>query len=106
MLLAGLLPRYLGTLGISQAMLDQLSWFPVALISLGFAGFYLALKKKESWRPAMRLVSIGNLVYAAVVLGSLASQHPTKLGLAYFAIDALVVALIAIVEMKLSFTRV
>ncbi|AQG79762.1 hypothetical protein [Spirosoma montaniterrae] len=62
----------------------------------------MLLLVKQSWKPYLRLIAIANLLYCGLTAGLMIYfyQRLTVWGLAYFVAEIIVVAGLALVELK------
>lgn len=56
----------------------------------------------ENWRSRMRIIAIANLLYCGLTAGLIIALYPrlTGLGLLYFVLEIMVVAGLAVIELK------
>jgi hypothetical protein len=98
LLIISLLSDYIG---LSSFTLQCLSLFAFLLATYSWTMFWI---RPQRWVPRLRIVSIFNFIYCAITL-MLVMLHwstITKLGIAYFIIEKLIVIPLAILEWKWS----
>lgn len=60
------------------------------------------LRKAENWRPYMQIIGTANLLYCCLTIGVMlySYQKITTLGWVYFGLEMIIVATLAIIELK------
>lgn len=86
-------------IGMSKSILTFLSIIAFALCVFSMSCFLLV---KEKWKPYLKAISIGNLIYCCLTIGLIFYYCPqlTILGLIYFLIEIVVICGLVYFEMS------
>ncbi|MBX2927255.1 MAG: hypothetical protein KF852_05415 [Saprospiraceae bacterium] len=93
------LPRLESIFGMPQLVLYWLA----SIAGIFFIHSLLCfLRKPANWRPSLRIIALANLSYCCLTVGLIIYWFPmlTVLGLAYFALEIIVVMLLSLMELK------
>lgn len=99
MMLGLVLPRLEGVVGMPKQVLYWLA----SIAGIFFIHSLLCfLRKPVNWRPRLRIIALANLSYCCLTIGLILYWFPmlTVLGLAYFALEIMVVILLSLMELK------
>lgn len=93
------LPRFESVFGMSQPILYLLA----SIAGIFFINSLLCyIRKPANWRPYMKAIALANLTYCCLTIGFIIYLFPvmTVLGIAYFALEIIVVILLSLTELK------
>ncbi len=85
-------------IGMPKSILTILSIIALAFCVYSVSCFFLV---KKNWKPFLKAVSIGNLIYCCLTLGLIVYYYPqlTILGLTYFLLEIFLICGLVFIEM-------